>query len=323
METYLGLDFGGTKLFIGEVDSDGNILSGKKYSTGYVNQQSAVDIIKSSLSDYLRTVGCGDRYPSAIGIGLIGRVDSDSGQWLQIDGDRSQAIDLAYDITETFGLPCFLSNDVKSATTAEQCWGYGKMSDNFVYINIGTGIAAGTVIDGRLTRGSHFNAGEVGHTQVGVSVGVKCCCGRRDCVEAIASGSGFDLCARMMKPHYPESALELPRQSGERVDVRRIYELARMNDSLCETLVDNAATGIANLIMNLVRVTDPDTVILGGGIVSDPMMYNKIMMRLHQHTMRFVTNGVVLTRLDPANIGLLGAAAVAMSGYRKLQNKEQ
>ena len=58
METYLGLDFGGTKLFIGEVDNNGNILSGKKYSTGYVNQHSAVDIIKSSLSDYLRTVGC-------------------------------------------------------------------------------------------------------------------------------------------------------------------------------------------------------------------------------------------------------------------------
>ena len=320
METYLGLDFGGTKLFIGEVDNNGNILSGKKYSTGYVNQHSAVDIIKSSLSDYLRTVGCGDRKPSAIGIGLIGRVDPNTGQWLQIDGDRSQAIDLAYDITETFGLPCFLSNDVKSATTAEQCWGYGQISRNFVYINVGTGIAAGTVIEGRLTRGSHFNAGEVGHTQVGIQVGVKCCCGRFDCVETIASGSGFDLCARMLKPHYPDSPLEIP-NSGERVDVRRIYELARMNDSLCEILVDNAATAIANLIMNLVRVTDPDTVILGGGIVSDPMMYNKILNHLHQHTMRFVTNGVVLTRLDPANIGLLGAAAVAMSGFNKQNNK--
>ena len=73
--------------------------------------------------------------------------------------------------------------------------------------------------------------------------------------------------------------------------------------------------------MNLVRVTDPDTVILGGGIVSDPMMYNKILNHLHQHTMRFVTNGVVLTRLDPANIGLLGAAAVAMSGFNKQNNK--
>ena len=311
METYLGLDFGGTKLLIGEVDRDGNILDCKKYTTGYVNQQSAVNIIKSSLGDYLRTVGTSGRRPSAIGIGMIGRVDTSAGQWLQIDLDRSQPIDLAYAISETFGLPCYLSNDVKSATMAEQRWGYGRLTDNFIYINIGTGIAAGTVINGRITGGSHFNAGEVGHTQTGVRTGVKCCCGRTDCVEAIASGTGFDLNARLLAPYYPDTALRLP-DSGARVDVRRVYELARKNDSLCTKLVDNAAQAIANLIMNLVRVTDPDTVVLGGGIVSDPMMYNNILMRLHKGTMRFVTNGVVLTRLDPVYAGLLGAAAVAV-----------
>lgn len=319
METYLGLDFGGTKLLIGEVDRDGNILASKRYTTGYVNQQSAVDIIKSSLGDYLRTVGTAERHPSAIGIGMIGRVDSDAGRWLQIDLDRSQAVDLSYEMTSVFGLPCFLANDVKSATVAEQLWGYGRFSNNFIYINIGTGIAAGTVINGVITRGSHFNAGEVGHTQVGVRTGVKCCCGRTDCVEAIASGSGIDACARMLRPHYPDSALELP-EFGERIDVRRVFELARKGDSLCTVLVENAAAGIANLIMNLVRVTDPDAVVLGGGIVSDPMMFNNILQRLHQHTMRFVTNGVVLTRLDPSNIGLLGAAAIALNSIESAKS---
>lgn len=316
METYLGLDFGGTKLLIGEVDRDGNILECKKYMTGYVNQQSAVEIIRSSLGDYLRTVGTGDRRPAAIGIGMIGRVDTETGRWLQIDLDRSQPIDLAYSLTETFGLPCYLSNDVKSATMAEQRWGYGKLTDNFIYINIGTGIAAGTVINGNITRGSHFNAGEVGHTQTGVRTGVRCCCGRTDCAEAIASGIGFDLNARLLAPYYPDTALRLP-DKNSRVDVRRVYELARKNDSLCTVLVDNAATAIANLIMNLVRVTDPDTVVLGGGIVSDPMMYTNILQRLHKGTMRFVTNGVVITRLDPAYVGLLGAAAVAVTMNEK------
>ena len=57
METYLGLDLGGTKLLIGEVDSHGNILRYKKYDSGYFNQQAASEIIKSSLDDYIRTVG--------------------------------------------------------------------------------------------------------------------------------------------------------------------------------------------------------------------------------------------------------------------------
>ena len=319
MDTYLGLDFGGTKLLIGEVDSAGTIIGSKRYTTGYMNQHAAVDIIKSSLADYLNTVGTADRHPRAVGIGMIGRVDSDNGRWLQIDPSRSQAIALADDITGAFGMPCYLSNDVKSAATAEQLWGYGRISDNFVYINVGTGIAAATISDGKLISGSHFNAGEVGHTQVGVSVGVKCGCGRTDCVEAIASGMGFDACARLLHPEYPDTELDIDACTETRIDVRDIYRLSRRGDSLCRVLVDNAATAIANLIMNLVRMSDPDTVVLGGGIVSDPFMLLNILARLHPGTMRFVSNGVVVTKLDPAYIGLLGAAAVAITHAKARQ----
>ena len=65
--------------------------------------------------------------------------------------------------------------------------------------------------------------------------------------------------------------------------------------------------------MNLVWVTDPDTVVLGGGIVSDGYIHDKILEKLHPTTMRFVTNGVVITKLNPGFIGLLGAGAVAMN----------
>ncbi len=317
METYIGMDFGGTKLLIGEVDCNGNILSQKSYSTGYVNQHSAVELIMASLDDYLNTVGTGDRQPKAVGIGMIGRVNTATGQWLQIDTDRTDSINLSDEISSAFGFDCFISNDVKSATVAEQCWGFGRESDNFIYINIGTGIAAGCVVGGKLILGSHCNAGEVGHTQVGVHTGVKCCCGRTDCVEAIAAGVGFDSCARLLAPAYPDSPLHIP-TDGTRVDVRLVYDLYRQGDEFCKLLVENAATAIANLIMNLVRVTDPDTVVLGGGIVSDPMMYTMIIDRLHAGTMRFVSNGVVLTNLNPAYIGLLGAAAVAMTESKKI-----
>lgn len=317
METYIGLDFGGTKLLIGEVDCDGHILGQKIYTTGYVNQNSAVGLIKDSLSDYLETVGTAGRRPVAIGIGMIGRVDTDHGQWLQIDTNRSDNISLADEVKAEFGYDCFISNDVKSATIAEQCWGFGRESENFIYINIGTGIAAGCVVGGRLICGSHYNAGEVGHTQVGVHAGVKCCCGRTDCVEAIAAGVGFDSCARLLAAAYPDSPLYIP-SDGTRVDVRLVYDLYRQGDGFCKLLVENAATAIANLIMNLVRVTDPDTVVLGGGIVSDPMMYSMILERLHPATMRFVSNGVVMTRLSPSHVGLLGAAAVAMTESNKV-----
>lgn len=313
MDTYIGMDFGGTKLLIGEVSMDGRIICKKKYTTGYVNQEGAVDIMRTSLVDFLRTHDSVDPDTATVGIGLIGRVDTENGDWLQIDPQRSQPVKLGSIIKATFGMPCYVANDVKSATMAERCWGHGRRSDNFIYINVGTGIAAGFVVGGQLVLGSHFNAGEVGHTQVGVHTGVKCCCGRTDCVEAIAAGIGFDSCARLLMPSFPDTQLRLPEDTGARIDVRDVYRLAARGDGLCRKLVDNAAQAIANLIMNLVRVSDPDTVVLGGGIVSSPEMYENVLSRLHPGTMRFVSKGVVLTCLNPAEAGLLGAAAVAMT----------
>ena len=312
METYLGLDLGGTKLLIGEMDSRGNILKYKKYDSGYFNQEAALQIIKASLDDYIKTVGWYDKKPVAMGVGLIGRVDSNDGIWLQIDPSRTHPIALAKELTEAYGIPCYIDNDVKSATRAECIWGFGQISKNFVYLNVGTGIAVGTVIDGKQVRGSHFNAGEVGHLRVGVHVGVKCACGRMDCVEAIAAGIGFDNCARLLRDRY-ETNLHIPAEKGERVLVSEVYALSQKGDPLCVALVDIAAEALANLIMNLVRMTDPDTVVLGGGIVADGYMHEKILEKLQPITMRFVTNGVVITKLNPGFIGLLGAGAVAMN----------
>ena len=68
------------------------------------------------------------------------------------------------------------------------------------------------------------------------------------------------------------------------------------------------------MIMNLVRFSDPDTIVLGGGVMSDGFLYPKVLERLNQHTIRYVTNGIVLTDLDPSFIGLLGACSNAVKG---------
>jgi predicted NBD/HSP70 family sugar kinase len=311
METYLGVDFGGTKILVGELDACGNVLKYKKYDSVFFNQQSALDIIKESIDDYIKTIGWVEQKPLRMGIGLIGRVDASQGIWLQIDPRRTQTIPMAHELAELYGIPCFIDNDVKAATRAEQLFGFGQISQNFIYINVGTGIAAGFVVNGQQIRGSHFNAGEVGHTQVGVSLGIKCGCGRTDCVELIASATGFDICARMFKDKL-ETVLHFPQGTGERVSVSEIFALSQKEDPLCMRLIENASEAMANLIMNLVRVSDPDTVVLGGGLVADGYFHTKILEKLHPTTLRFVKNGVVITKLNPVFISLMGAVAVAM-----------
>ena len=310
METYIGMDLGGTKLLLGEVDENGTILREMTVPSGALSQQEALSLMRRSLAAFLKEpVGS----PAAVGIGLVGRVDSRSGTWFEIDRERTEATPLCRLITEDCALPCFADNDVRSAARAELCFGEGRRSRDFVYLNVGTGIAAGVVIDGKLLRGAHCNAGELGHSSSGLTLGIPCVCGRTDCVEAIASGLGLDRCARHLLPEYPHSALRLPVEG--RVSAGEIFRLSG-GDALCARLTEQAATALANLIMNIVRFCDPDCVVLGGGVVADGFLLKKLEEKLGAHTMRFVSGGVRLTELDGRRIGLLGAACNAMEGMR-------
>lgn len=311
--TFLGVDLGGTKLLIGETDINGRLLRHKKYESGTLAQADALERIDECLADYMlsaRPKNAGP--PIAIGMGLVGRVDVRRGVWLGIDHKRTDEVDISEFFKAKYGVPCFIDNDVRSATKAEMTFGKGRHTKNMIYINVGTGIAAGIVSDARLIMGGHYNAGEVGHTASGVVQRAECVCGRPDCVEAIASGSGFDKCARAMAPLYKDSLLPIP-PKGTRVDVCEVFNLYN-DDAMCRAITDSAAQALANLIMNLVRVSDPDTVVLGGGVMSDGFLYHKVQELLSANTMRFVTNGVVLTQLDAAFVGLLGACSNAIIG---------
>lgn len=312
-ETYIGIDLGGTKLLLGEADRDGNILRTRRVPSGRLRQRQALDLILRELDSFLSEEP-EDSKPLAIGIGLVGRIDSAGGIWHEIDGDRGDDLAICSILEQRFGLPCFADNDVRSATKAEMLFGDGSRSRHLIYINVGTGIAAGFVSDGKLITGGHFNAGEVGHTSSGLELGVPCECGRTDCVEPIAAGIGFDTCARLFRPQYPDTRLSIPPEG--RVSVREVFELYDL-DPLCRRLTDNAARAIANLIMNLIRFNDPDTIILGGGVMSDGFLFEKVQKLLNPHTVRFVTNGIHLTALDPARIGLLGACSNAIIGMEE------
>lgn len=312
-ETYIAVDLGGTKLLLGEIDRQGNVLRTRRWPTGALTQSRALELIESALDEFLGEEPP-ERRPLAIGLGLVGRIDGKTGRWLEIDHDRKEEIPLGEILEARYHLPCFADNDVRSATKAEMLFGRGQDTRHLIYINVGTGIAAGFVTDGKLIRGGNCNAGEVGHTASGIDFHAPCACGRPDCVEPVASGLGFDTSARILAKRYPDTKLSIP--EGVRVSAADVFALYD-TDEMCRVLVDNAAQALANLIMNLTRVTDPETVVLGGGVMSGGFLYEKILSRLNAHTMRFVTGGVVRTALDPRYIGLLGAGSNAIYGLEE------
>lgn len=312
-KSYIGVDLGGTKLLLGEMDRQGNILRTQRFPSGALNQAQAMELMEKALDSFLQ--GSTPGYtPCAIGFGIVGRVDSRTGTWFEIHPGNSRLTHIGPEMEARYGLPCFADNDVRSATKAEMLFGNGKGIRHMIYINIGTGLAAGFVSDGRLVTGGHCNAGEVGHTASGLSLHVPCGCGRPDCVERVTAGVGLDASARLLHKDYPDTKLPIP-ETG-RVKAQDIFALCQ-TDELCRVLTDNAAQGAANLIMNLIRFNDPERIVLGGGVLTDGTLFPKILEKLNPETIRFIPHDIVLTALDTGKVGLLGACSNAIIGMEE------
>ncbi|OCT10746.1 sugar kinase [Paenibacillus pectinilyticus] len=313
-ESVIAVDLGGTSILLGEVTGEGEIIRTKSYPSDTTSQAIAMQNIIHAIADYKKTSSF-QVEPVAIGIGVVGRVDEKRGVWLEIEPGKSVETDVKAIIESTFGIRCGIDNDVACATKAEQQFGWGKQSDNFIYLNIGTGIAAGFIVDGHYVNGASFNSGEVGHMVVDLHSDVICGCGRKGCVERIASGLGLHERVVVLKSQYPNSSLEV--LSGERVPAQAIFAAAESGDELGARVCEEAASAAAALIMNLVRVSDPDTIVLGGGVMESDYFVGRVKSYLNTKTMRFVTRPLVNTKLpEPGLVGaaLAGMQAIGMTG---------
>jgi predicted NBD/HSP70 family sugar kinase len=311
----LGLDLGGTKLLIGEVTAEGEILRSKRYPSQLyagAQQDEIMDSVIESVDDFIKTYNLtpGKDF-DAIGMGLVGRIDPFKGLWLEIEPTRVKTIPVVEILSKRYGVPAAIDNDVRCGVSAEMAFGLGKGSRNFIYMNVGTGIGAGFVVNGQKLTGDHFNGGEVGHTVPNYTSDVACPCGRLGCVEAIASGMGIEARANKLRSQYPDTKLTF---KDGKVDSREVFKLADDGDALCKLLADDAVKALAETITNLIWVSDPDVFILGGGLVTDGWLLARIKQQINPGSIRFLNKGLVITQLDSDKVGLIGAGATGLLG---------
>ena len=318
MNTYLALDLGGTKLMIAEVTEEGKILRSKQYKSGYPTQKEGVAGILASLDDYYQTVGIQET-PVALGMGLTGKVDYKKGIWRSLGHIDQELVPLGDILTGRTGLPAALDNDMHSAVTAELLLGCGEYCDDFIYLNIGTGLAAGFVSDRHVIHGVNNMSGEIGHTSIGINQDVACGCGKDGCCERTVSGIGFDAQARRFSSQYPESPLVIPEDPKVRVSGYEVFELAAKGDPMCTRIVDEGVEALVVLITNMVRYTDPAAVVMGGGMAMNDALFHRVKEGLTRYTvMNNVPYGVVRSVFSPDKVGIIGAASLAIAKHRGL-----
>jgi glucokinase len=160
-----------------------------------------------------------------------------------------------------------VDNDGNCAAWGEVQAGAARGLQNVTFVGLGTGVAGGLVVDGRLIRGGHGFAGEPGHMTV-VPHGLRCACGRLGCWEAYASGTGLARLASIAASEGRAPGL-LARAGGDPAKIRGEEVTAALvaGNPEAEALVDEFAQWVAIGISNLVNVLDPEMVVLGGTMV--------------------------------------------------------
>jgi predicted NBD/HSP70 family sugar kinase len=158
------------------------------------------------------------------------------------------------DLRAAFGPTLMIENDVDAAALAERAHGHGREFDSFAFISIGTGIGMGLVLDGRLRRGRHGAAGEIGYLPLGPGDGTDARdARRRGDLEAAASAAGIVRAARRAGVKTPISA-------------RQVFAAAERGEPWADAVVANEATLIARAVCAVITVVDPELVVLGGGV---------------------------------------------------------
>jgi len=211
----------------------------------------------------------GGAQPAAVGVSFGGPVDFDSGTVrLSHHVTGWENTPLREVLEATFKASASVDNDANVAALGEHRFGAGQGYDSLMYITISTGVGGGWILNGQPWRGSDGMAGEIGHTVVDPD-GPVCLCGKRGCVERLASGPYMAQQARERLKAQPDRGQILRALAGEdlaAITGELVAQAAEQGDDLAWQVLKTGAWALGVGIGNAANLVNPGRFVLGGGV---------------------------------------------------------
>ena len=255
----VGVDVGGTKTAALRITEDGAILERASLPTPADDMAATLD----TMIDAVRSVLTPEVV--AVGISAAGLVDAEGGTLRFAPNLAWRDARLVQCIVDETRLPATADNDNTAAAWGELRLGAARGHTDVLLVGVGTGIGGGIVVGGRLLRGAHGFAGEVGHVVVEPD-GEPCGCGNRGCWETVASGRTILRDGRRAVTRHAHSLLaEMAGGDQDRVTGEMVSEAARAGDPTATGILMEVGHRLGEGIAGLVNVLDPEIVVVGGG----------------------------------------------------------
>jgi glucokinase len=261
----IGVDAGGTKVegVLVEIGDGVRVLDRRVEPTPALDAEASTQAIISvarGLADGREDVG-------ALGVGAAGLVDR-SGIMRFAPNVAWREFPLGERIAEATGLPTLVDNDANVAAWGEFRFGAGRGTTDMLLVTVGTGIGGGIVSGGRLLRGAHGFAGEIGHVIVEPG-GPRCGCGNLGCWEQVASGRAIGRLGRAAASEHPESVLAaLAGDDPASLTGRQVTDAARQGEPSAIRILAEVGHRLGQGIAGLVNILDPAIVVVGGGAIA-------------------------------------------------------
>ena len=315
----VGVDLGATKVLAGVVDVDHTILATAKRATkGGQGVEAVVERLAKTVRDAVKRADLSLDDIAGVCSAAPGALNPDDGiVRFAPNMEGWENIPFAHLLSEQLsGVPVFIENDGNLGALGELTLGVARGVKNMVGIFVGTGIGGGIVLDGKVWRGSHMTAGEIGHMVV-LADGPVCGCGKRGCLESVASRTAIERDIRLGLRAGRESMMAawVEQEGRDRITSGVLAEAYEKRDPLVYEVISRSQHYLGIFIGSIFNFIDPDMIVIGGGVAEalgeayvEPVRAVAYQYAMNRRDAR--TAPIVLAGLGD-NAVLLGAAVYA------------
>lgn len=312
----IGIDLGGTTAKFAILTEAGEVQQKWSIETNSAEEGTLIvpDII-ASIKHRLEMYNMTKDDFIGIGMGTPGTVDREAGTVIgayNLNWKTKQEV--KKDIEKALGIPFALDNDANVAALGERWQGAGENSPDVTFITLGTGVGGGIIAEGQLLHGVAGAAGEIGHITV-EPTGFDCTCGKKGCLETVASATGVIRLARTMAESYAgESTLKYMIDDGQDVTSKVVFDEAVAGDDFALMVVDKVSFYLGLACGNIGNMLNPTDIVIGGGVsAAGEFLRSRIQTYFNEFTFPQVTESTKIKLAQLGNeAGVIGASSLAL-----------
>jgi len=312
----IGIDLGGTTIKFAILTESGEIQEKWAIQTNILDDGSHItpDII-AAIQHKMDLYGLTKDDFIGIGMGSPGSVDIKKGTVIGAYNLNWKTMQPVKEMVENaIGIPFAIENDANVAALGERWKGAGENDPNVVFVTLGTGVGGGIVMEGNLLHGVAGAAGEIGHVTVDPN-GFECTCGKKGCLETVASATGVVRVARKLAEEYEgPSPIKAALDNGEEVTSKDVFVAAeKLNDKFALMVVDKVCFYLGLALGNIGNTLNPSAIVIGGGVsAAGEFLRCRVEKYFDEYTFPQVRNSTKIKLAQLGNdAGVIGAASLA------------